>query len=76
MFFDERKTDKEYQELLLAIARKQQEIFLTRFDWNQKAPKIWPPKGFFGAKDKKAIARYETMENFCLPLHENNRKFS
>lgn len=60
MFFDDHKTDSVYQDLLIAIAKKQQELFYERFDWNSRTCKPWPPKGIFG-KDKKAIARYEAM---------------
>lgn len=60
MFFDEHKVDREYQNLLLAISKKQQEIFFTRFDWKKKEPTPWPPRGLFG-KNKKAIAQYESM---------------
>lgn len=60
MFFDEKKVDSKYQELLLSIAKKQREILLERFNWNRREYKPWPPKGLFG-KDKKAIARYEAM---------------
>lgn len=60
MFFDEPRVDEVYQELLTSIAKKQQELFLHRFNWNKREPKLWPPKGLFG-KDKKAIARYDAM---------------
>lgn len=58
MFFDDKKTDTTYQNLLLNIAKKQQELFRMRFDWENRCCRPWPPKGLFG-KDKKAIARYE-----------------
>ena len=32
MFFDEPKVDRVYQDLLLAIAKKQQELFRWHFD--------------------------------------------
>ena len=60
MFFDEPKVDKVYQDLLLAVAQKQQELFLYRFDWQKRQCKPWPPKGIFG-KDKKAIAWYDAL---------------
>ena len=58
MFFDEPKVDRVYQDLLLAIAKKQQELLRWHFDWQKRMCKPWPPKGIFG-KDKKAIAAYE-----------------
>lgn len=61
MFFDQPTVDTKYQQLLTAIALKQQELLLYRFDWSAREPKAWPPTGFLGRKDKKAIARYEEM---------------
>ncbi len=58
MFFDESKVDRRYQQLLLSIARKQRQILELKFDWENRQPRAWPPKGFLG-KDKKALARYE-----------------
>lgn len=60
MFFDEHKVDTVYQDLLIAIAKKQQDLFYYRFDWQNRVCKPWPPRGVFG-RDKKAIARYESM---------------
>lgn len=60
MFFDEPKADHVHQELLLSVAKKQQELFFYRFDWQKRQCKPWPPRGLFG-KDKKAIARYDIM---------------
>ena len=58
MFFDEPREDRQYQQLLLAIAQKQRKLLEQRFDWEKRCPRQWPPKGLFG-KDKKALARYE-----------------
>lgn len=60
MFFDDHKTDTVYQDLLIAIAKKQQELFYRRFDWQKRTCREWPPKGVFG-KDKKAIAHYNGL---------------
>ncbi len=61
MFFDEPKVDERFHQLLSLIAKKQRELLEYRFDWENRCPKPWPPKGFWG-KDKKAIARYELAQ--------------
>ena len=61
MFFDQSSVDTEYLQLLMAIARQQQQLLLYRFDWANRTPKAWPPTTFFGRKDKKTLARYDEM---------------
>ena len=60
MFFDDNRVDTAYQELLLAIAKKQQELLYERFDWKNRVRRVWPPRGLFG-KDKKAIAHHQAL---------------
>lgn len=60
MFFDAPKADAVYQQLLIDIAQKQQQLLYYRFDWDKRICRQWPPKGLLG-KDKKAIARYDAL---------------
>ena len=69
MFFDEQTEDVRYQQIMLAIAQKQQELLCFRFDWENRVPREWPPKGRWG-KNKKVIAQYEAMKAQLQQLKE------
>lgn len=53
MFFDTQGPDEAYQELLIAIAKKQRELLERVFDWKERKQKAAPGAGAFSAGSRR-----------------------